>query len=198
MEPYYRYISLGHACQPAYNIRNILGQQEAHFFDWLVTPSTTIAHLLQSGGPLSLFNDKSAFKIVGQHKTNAIVEHAQLGVIFYHDFPHIKGIAAFDTVVSKYSHLAKRWNDTINTGKPILFVRHHASREDALAIKRAIYEAYPKLEYDLLVVNEGLPTEPWNISHVIDMTISTGSNDWHGDITGWTRIFNKVRKIRGA
>jgi hypothetical protein len=192
--PYYRYISLGHACQPAYHIRNILGQQEAHFFDWLVTSPTTIITLLQSGGPMSLFNDKSAFKITGQHKNNAIVEHNQLGVIFYHDFPYIGGITAWDKVVSKYTHLAKRWQDTMNMGQRILFIRHHANKEEALALKSAIYHAHPKLQYDIMIVNEtSQPTTPWNIDNIIDMTLNTAGNDWRGDIAGWTRIFNKLK-----
>jgi hypothetical protein len=120
-----------------------------------------------------------------------VVTNKDMGVVFYHDFPLTQGLNAFDTVKAKYTHLAKRWRETMQSDKKILFVRHYASMSEGLALRLAIHEAYPQLQYDILVVNDGVAVD-WGISNLINATINPTDADWRGDMAGWTRIFRKL------
>lgn len=191
---YHKYISVGHACQPANYIKSLTSQQEANFFDWLVTPVGALVKLVEFG-PESLFYDKSQFWTVDEPgRKKATVTHKSLGVVFYHEFPlGPKALNSFTQVELKFRHLAQRWHGLGQTSRKVLFIRHYAGKNDSLLIQNTLREAFPNLPFDLLSVNEDEENKaPWGIPGIINMCVNPTGADWKGDSVGWTNVFKQV------
>lgn len=191
---YHKYISLGHACQPAHYIRNVLHQDESQFFDWLVTPVGGLCKLIEHG-PETLFFDRSQFVTVDEpNRKKATVTHKSLGVMFYHEFPlGPKALNSFPTVEMKFRHLAQKWYGLRTTKKKVLFIRHYAGKDDSLLIANTLREEFPELPFDLLAVNEDEANiAPWGIPGIINMCVNPTTTDWKGDSAGWTHVFKTV------
>lgn len=191
---YNKVISIGHACQPAHYIRQFTNQQEAYFFDWLVTPTDSLVKLMQTG-PESLFYDKAQFVAVDEPgRKKATVTHKGLGVVLYHEFPSgPKALSSYDSVVLKYRHLAQRWYTIGLIRSKVLFIRHYAGKNDAQLIQNTIRQTFPQLQFDLLAVNEDEANiAPWGLPGIINMCVNPTTSDWKGDSVGWTDVFKKV------
>jgi hypothetical protein len=195
---YSKIVSLGLDCQPAHYIRTLSKQTEAYPFDWLITPVDALVNLIEHG-PESLFYDSSQFEDLHEKRpSNATIKHKRLGVVFFHDFPPNQGLGAFMQVQSKYRHLATRWQQTLApTNTNVLFIRHYATKDQAMAIQQAFKKQYPKLSFDLLVVNEGeSDKDPWNLTGITNINVAATGGDWHGDVDGWTNIFKQFDLIK--
>lgn len=193
MVKYHKVISVGSDCQPAHYIRNVLKQQEAYFFDWLITPPAAFVKLLQHG-PESLFYDRAQFQAIDESgRSHATVTHKGLGVVLFHEFPSgPKALNAFDNVAMKFRHLAQRWYGIPQLGR-ILFVRHYADKDESLSIQNAIGKAFPTLKFDLLVVNESDGT-PWGLPGIVNTCVGPTTTDWKGDVAGWTDLLKRMVK----
>lgn len=194
---YSKIISLGLDCQPAHYIRTLSKQTEAYPFDWLITPMETLPRILATG-PESIFYDVAQFEDLHEKRpSNATIKHKDLGIVFFHDFPPNQALGAFSQVQSKYRHLASRWHSTLNENIAVLFIRHYANKQNALDIRTALRKQYPKLAFDLLVVNEGAADrDPWGVENIFNRSVEATTTDWHGDSIGWTNIFKEFGLIR--
>ena len=191
---YHKVISIGHACQPANYIRSLTKQQEAYFFDWLVTPTDSFMKLIEHG-PESLFYDRSQFVSIDEPgRKKATVTHKALGVIFYHEFPiGPKALNSFDAVAMKYRNLARRWHELNTIRNKVLFIRHYAGKGDSLLIQGALRRVFPNVPFDLLSVNEDEANKvSWGLPGIINMCVNPTTTDWRGDVTGWTDIFKQA------
>lgn len=195
---YTKVISLGFDCQPANYIRTLTKQTEAYPFDWLITPIEALTKLIEHG-PESIFYNAAQFEDLQEKRpSHATIKHKDLGVVFFHDFPTNQGMGAFSQVQQKYRHLATRWHSTLNDKHDILFIRHYASKENALDIKAALRKQYPRLPFDLLVVNEGdSHKDAWGVDNIINRNVEpTVGGAWKGDEAGWTNIFKEFSLIK--
>jgi len=191
---YDKIIGIGHSCVPAYQIRRNFGQQEAYFFDWLVMPPSALVSIIKKG-LISLFC-KEKFVIYEQAGTSATyvpVVQKELNIIFYHDFRKSFGLLDYDQVLKKYSFLADRWNQLMQGGKKILFIRHHIKKDECVETYEAIRSTYFSLDFKILAVNECDPnTLLWNIDGIYSYYIKS-SNSWHGDNNEWLRVFREMK-----
>ena len=184
-------ISIGHSCVPAHQIRKWLNQQEAYFFDWLVTPPPALITLIRCG-LMTLF-DKSRLAIhePGKNKYVPII-HTEMKVIFYHEFRKEKELTDYSIVYSKYLFLSSRLNDLLKSQSKVLFIRHHIKKEECEEVQKAIAEAYPKLCFEILAVNECDPsTLNWNVPGIHSYHVNN-VQAWHGDDNQWLDVFKKV------
>lgn len=195
---YSKIISLGSDCQPAHYIRTLSKQTEAYPFDWLITPVEALTKLIEYG-PESMFYDASKFEDLHEKRpNNASIKHKELGVVFFHDFPPQQALGAFPQVQSKYRHLASRWHQALSGSKlNVLFIRHYASKDQAMAIQQALRKQYQVLPFDILAVNEGADhAGDWGLTGIINKNIEATDKDWHGDVAGWTDIFKQLNLIK--
>src|SRR5262245_53507791 len=186
---YYKIISIGHSCVPAFQIRKWLHQSEAYFFDWLVVPSPALIALLRTG-PMELFVDQAKLEAAGSHEGNTIVVHKDLNVRFYHDFGEQYDLADFPIVRDKYRFLADRWLELVNGAKLILFLRHHIKESECVEIQRKIQATYPGLDFEILAVNECAGRD-WGRAGIHNKYIRSGPV-WHGDDGEWWRVLEET------
>jgi hypothetical protein len=81
--PDYDYIvSLGGMCQPAWNIRNCFGTEDAYPFDWLITPGSSLLKILDDD-----FRDALILENLEAIQNRDTVLCRYYEVLHHHDFP---------------------------------------------------------------------------------------------------------------
>jgi hypothetical protein len=190
---YQKVVGIGHSCVPAYQIRKWIHQSEAYFFDWLVVPPPALIQLIR-GGLMKLF-DSSKFEVLEPPKpTSNFVPMTQrdLKVNFYHDFRKDRGMSDFNTVRNKYQFLAERWNVLMNSSHKILLIRHHINKQECIEVQQVIKAVYPKLDFEILAVNECDPNSlKWEVPGIYSRYVKP-CPVWHSDDNEWLKILNEV------
>src|SRR5262249_39680549 len=83
MGRYANVISLGLSCQPAAHIRDMLGQTEAYFFDWLVTEPEALRATIERNFEVLLEPTKLRYSDARRIQ----ILDPTTGLLFQHDFP---------------------------------------------------------------------------------------------------------------
>lgn len=117
-------VSLGNTCQTAYQIRRLLPQQqEAYFFDWLISPHAALIATLKEG--FSGFQKQKNLVLLST-LSNPIILDELYGFEFHHDFHSTNWRLSLNDVNQKYMALAERWRRLMTSGANILFIRQDA------------------------------------------------------------------------
>jgi hypothetical protein len=151
--PYHEVVSLGRACQPAYQLRRVLGISRAHVFDWIATTDTGIRSLiaddLQGHFALDrLFRDDLGF-----------VRERVTDTVFQHEFTQDDDIAAVHAITApRITAMAERWRRLMASNATVLFIRQHAwsgsPADSAEALLSTLHAAGPRLRLRLLYLTE--------------------------------------------
>lgn len=184
-------VSLGRACQPAYQIRRIFGAERAHVFDWVITPDQGLRASIDAG--LDQFFERDRL-VVGA--SQCVVDRIT-DVRFLHEFPS-KSVsdAEFTENVGRYALLIDRWRELMASNQRVLFVRQHAWEEDArvsaLMLRETLDRAGPSLDYEILYLTE--EDEPaWNEARIVNHRLHQPEPyDWRGDNAAWSALFDSV------
>jgi hypothetical protein len=194
---YYKVVSLGRACDIAYQIRRHFGQTEAYPFDWLITPIDGLIKIIRSDFSGFLDRDQLIVK-------DGQVVHRDTDVIFVHDFEEAevdKLDELLPAIAEKYARRIDRWRKVIHSHEPILFVRGSQSvgngilaDEDARSIYRALSKTYPRADIHLLAQNtpeSHIETKSHGRIHMANVPMPTPFT-WSGDDAAWSDVFQRV------
>lgn len=193
-------LSLGRACDTAFQIRRHFKQREAYPFDWLVTPYPALINLLE--------RDFSGFLLDENLQADGkyVVDKGS-GIAMMHDFetPALYQ-QTLDVVRAKYQRRIKRWLSLVNGGASILFVRsqqyvdhNNLGEEQSRALLKLLQQKYKNAKVHLLVQNppgaaipevveknfwllQLKPPDPW---------------EWSGDDAAWSEMFQRVKRSMG-
>jgi hypothetical protein len=104
-------ISLGSNCHPAFHIRRIFKDEEACFFDWLLTGENDLMRILRN--PVNAFREMlqpDLFYYVDRGRKNYTVRNTLYrGIVWTHDSKWAMPEDVIPGIVSKYRVLAKRF-----------------------------------------------------------------------------------------
>src|ERR1700722_19451349 len=116
------FVSLGHHCQAAYQIRRVSAPRaRAQFFDWLVTPHDGLIALLQNR--FCGFLTKENLLTRGAYGRNHDVVDVLFRIRLLHDFPLSVSLAdGLGAVQRKYRVLADRFLDLPH--RDLIFIRY--------------------------------------------------------------------------
>jgi hypothetical protein len=196
---FHKAISIGVSCQPAKQIRTILGQTEAYFFDWMIAPLPAMLKAVESDFAGMLQPQNLSYS----DSRKIRVEDSANGLQYQHDFPAdesgmvLPGFADHaDAVREKYLRRAMRTKEVINSGEPILLVRYvqvqpELTESARASVVRLFAERFPKGRLSFLWASpliEGFNrTDGGYLCHV------PYSPKWDGDEAGWRAAFDYVR-----
>ena len=166
--PYHEVVSLGRACQPAYQLRRVLNISRAHVFDWLITDDVGIRGHISARATDVLVLERL------QRDEDGVVCDRQTGTKFLHDFKKDVDIpTAWAAAVPRFATLVARWQKLMASNSTVLFIRQHAwdcnPVEAADALLATLQAAAPRLRIRLLYLSEpewtpDLPDRP-NLIH---------------------------------
>jgi hypothetical protein len=165
-----RVVSLGGNCMVTTEMRKFFGVESANLFDWWITPGDALVRLIESDFD-NLFATEY-LRMVGDRKS---VANLRYGILHHHDFPRNdeedRVVAITGEAIrrnrEKFAYLKRRWDELGDNGGPVLFVRYGWSMNEALLsgippeplgadatrLMSALERRFPKLDYDLLLID---------------------------------------------
>ncbi len=185
-------ISLGPSCETAYQIRQIVEQEEAYVFDWVIASARSVAQAV--GSDFSGFIHPEALSLEGL--TNA--DHPYIldrvsGIEFHHDFANdhdfINGLA---DVQAKFNYLINRMRSTLSSDIAVLFIHHLGSDVDAVHLRDAIVARFPKLKFRLLELTIGSATDLSFDDEIVFGNIPGYGTTWQERTVQWEAVLDKL------
>jgi hypothetical protein len=190
-------VGLGQHCESTYQIRRILGQESAHFFDWLEIDLVSVRDAIATDfadvlhpGKLSLTTDGTGALDLGA------------GIEFYHEFHAQEGKdltlddieVQLSTVREKYAFLADRWREMTASSARVLYVRQDANGVEKVAdireLRDTIADRYPGHDFAILWLGR---TPPADLDHpppgVAFREVPLLPDRWQGDDDAWDALF---------
>lgn len=216
-------ISLGCRCDTAFQIRNYFGIDRAYFFDWLISPLSSVINLLDND-----FSDvclRENLEIIPAPVSGPTVETVidkKYGYALHHEFsrtPEGRISAAFEEEFakanSKLLFLSQRLNWILSNRGRVLFVRRGGDfdirdeipykNDDSciLRLNSSLRRKAPNLDFDLLALNAPQPNQgqiPENI-HFRSLhgpkagEWSDPAHNWKGSTISYSESFDSI--VRG-
>ena len=187
-------VSLGYACDVAFQIRRVFDQTESYPFDWLLTPLDAVEALIE--------NSFAGFLI----PENLCLERDYIldlsnGIKYLHDFKnHQDFLSEVSDVQEKYSRRIARWLELMNGDAQVLFIRGQKDYNklppiDLAAARRLwsiISKTYPAIDPHLLVIQPLDCAVPEFTDNKIKM-VRMGNPDpivWSGDDGKWQHLLS--------
>jgi hypothetical protein len=194
MGRYAKVISLGLSCQPAAHIREMLGQTEAYFFDWLVTEPEALRATIEHD--FEVLRDPEKLSYSDARKIQIL--DPTTGLMFQHDFPADGEVIRpgyadhVDEVRGKYQRRAARLAAVLNSGAPTLLVRlaHTAVELDEPArdgLAQLVNEKF-KGDFTFLWASPAA-TESRRCRNGYVAALKPDWSHWKGDAASWRKAF---------
>lgn len=192
IKQYDEVVSLGTACQAAWQLEGNGIRRLAYPFDWLVTPFHGLIPFLTHQGAGFLDRDKiEIVKTLPGKATYLHVADLTYDIHFIHDFRGGEGIDNYDKIKDKYDRRIQRFFTLLQSNKKILFFRVQISRDEAIVLDSFIHTHYPKLEYTLVAINDSPDAEnDWGLERVRNFYMHQTIDNWEGDGEKWKEIFS--------
>ncbi|HJV25562.1 MAG TPA: DUF1796 family putative cysteine peptidase [Aromatoleum sp.] len=197
-------IGFGVSCQTAYQIRRHTRNEQAFFFDWLITENIDAIDLIVNGFDANLFLPETC-RVVDK---GLRVLDPWSGLKFQHDFPTAEGsiasdfISARQSVKDKYLFLRDRTLKAMNSEFPV-FIRyewpssaHNTDPISACARFRAAISRNSDQRALYVLASESIPeSRACENMLVCKLRPFQGpeSNRWKGDDASWDDLFSFVR-----
>ncbi|MFG1395267.1 DUF1796 family putative cysteine peptidase [Xanthobacter agilis] len=177
--PYDLVISLGGRCDVSFQIRQYFDLERTYFFDWLITPISSVLALLKSDfADVCLRENLKIVPAAGSGGTAQTVIDVKYGFALHHEFtrtPENRISDAFEAeienVQAKMRVLAGRVLEALDSRQRILFVRrggdftmpgeiqHTPDPAFATSLHAGLKDRAPTLNFDLLAMNMPAPPE---------------------------------------
>jgi hypothetical protein len=123
------FVSLGHRCEVAWQLREFSGQEQAYPFDWLVTPLQAIPMMVEED--FAAIADPKYLRVTEYGGgIGWSVENMRYKVLLHHEFKRAPDgrivddwRGSIEQVAAKFAYLRRRWIDLMESARQICFVR---------------------------------------------------------------------------
>jgi hypothetical protein len=195
---YKKVISLGPSCETALQIREVIDQDEAYVFDWVIAPPGVVAAVLEEDFSTLLYPDNLSFVPRGDGVENAHVYDTGSGLEFHHDFRNApEFMEGYENAAGKYAFLINRFRSRMSDG-PILFIQHQADHANAQRLESAIATRYPNLPFRLLVIGTAGVPHDWPAeggeARLFRVDIPGSGHTWQERTPQWRAVLVPILK----
>jgi hypothetical protein len=215
-------ISLGGACAPALNLRNLKLRFDAYPFDWILSPFEGLCKALEEDFQNFLTD------LTIRSEGNGVIDH--YGFHFTHDWPTVNNQKIEDLYKVLYigdlrtMPLASNWADTIAAVKEkyqrridrfraacrgsekVFFIRaERFSQEEAIRLRDLLMKKYPLLDFVLIAIdNTPSFATAWNLDRISNFRVDrwddyraygNGLNQVSSDFELLVRSFNDLEPV---
>lgn len=203
-------LSLGKACEVAYQIRrNFPEQPESYFFDWLGTNKKGLLSILRADFEDFIAEEQiQPTRGVDPRGRYQHVIQRTYGITMRHHFPADAPIAAgIPQNREKFAYLLQRWRGTLDTGKRILFIRRDTDASEGYKaapggraafidqVAAELDRLYPGLDFQLLHIVE-TDSGPAAEDPRVTRALMPPSPKWTGEHDAWTEALAPVRVVQ--
>lgn len=192
IKEYDEVVSLGTACQAAWQLEANGMRQLAYPFDWVVTPFHALKAFLENKGENFLDKDKLVIaEVLNGSPSMLRVVDTTYDMHFIHDFlaPDMPNYAE---VKAKYDRRVKRFFKLLETDKKILFIRVNILRHEAEYLDNFLHTSYPQLRYTLVALSEYSADQvDWGLPRIRNFYMPQTPGDWAGNHEQWKEILRQ-------
>lgn len=187
-------ISLGAACETAYNLRRHYSFGTAYPFDWWISPTSGAARFIRDGDAAALYRTGDLTPTANGRS----IVNVRYGIRLHHEFPHDRQVegrpisanwaAHIASPQARTAHLARRFFSLASTGRNLMFVRSFGPRDTNVAMLQDLLEAldarFSPARIGVVLVNyAGTVPEAWPVTRAaVPRVAGTG---WRGDAAAW-------------
>lgn len=203
-------ISLGSACQVAYQIRRWLkvnepiplewmgsegGNTSKSFipypFDWLFTPVPGVIRAINSDFKDFLLKENLEYI----PDVEPYIQDRLYGTNYFHFFPRTENfMEAYNEVLRKFNRSRENWHNGLSSGKPVMFVRQCTlPPSHAQDVAMALRNAYPDLDFVLLWASP--EEDEWTEGNVIYRCLRAEVGNWKGRDDLWDAALDDARQL---
>ena len=183
-----RMVSLGRACEVAFQIRMHSNKTDSDFFDWLITPFDGLMEALRS----NLDGLLEADELYLQADKN-FVNNKRTGIQYGHVFMRDESHNIPDTfledlprVREKFDYLKAKFFSNAKSEGPICFIRRDINSSQAKILEEQLEAMFPSLDFKLACVNaEDVGLGDTNSPRIIDLRIVNSAHDGLGFPEPW-------------
>ncbi|KAB2335692.1 DUF1796 family putative cysteine peptidase [Bacillus mesophilum] len=190
--------SLGHLCLASMQLRKFQLRPFSGVLDWVGSPNLSNINSLISNDFKDFLNFQHLQPVKYLSSTDLYVWDSYYDIGFNHDFKtdqnSLEQLGGYDTVKEKYDRRIARFNEKLETGKRILFIRTEGNKEEIEVLQQILAQKCSG-DFELLVVNhqpvQSMSEHFWNIPNV---TVAEMPNDeiWDGNDAYWAELFDGV------
>ncbi|MBW6397505.1 papain-like cysteine peptidase [Roseomonas sp. HJA6] len=187
-------VSLGRACETAYNLRRHYGFATAYPFDWWISTTEGAARFIRDGDAEALYRQED----LSVSADGDAVGNARYGIRLQHEFPRDRRLEGRPVVADwadhleaprkRTAHLARRFFGLAATARNIVFVRAIAPRDTNGAAVAALLEAldmrFTAARVAVVLVNYRGQVPAAHPVHRLSVARPAGA-DWRGDSGAW-------------
>lgn len=184
-------VSLGRACETAYNLRRHYGFATAYPFDWWISTTAGVARFIADGDTAALYDD-AALRLSPDGDS---VVNPRFGIRLHHEFPRQRGVQGQPVVVDWAAHIPAARDRTAHlahrmfgiTGTAV-FMRTFGPRDGdgtaVAALLTALEARFPATRIGVVLVNfRGRAPAGAAVQRLV-VARPTGA-DWRGDPASW-------------
>jgi hypothetical protein len=186
-------VSLGRACETAYNLRRHYGFATAYPFDWWISGTDGVARFIREANADDLYR-LSALEPVDD---GASIRNARYDIRLHHEFPRDRGAPGRPVIAdwaarvaaprARTAHLARRLFGLADTAGSIVFVRSCRPRDGEAALAallQALEMRFPRQQVGVVLVNhQGADVAGYPAHRMAVAPPATA--DWRGDPAAW-------------
>lgn len=186
-------VSLGSACQSAWQLEVNEVRKWAYPFDWLVTSFDGLVAFIMNRGEGFLERDNLEVVEVLKGDSLSFLHVVDRKYDFHsiHDF-FFPDMYNYDKVKDKYERRIQRFFALLESDRKILFVRTQISRNEATYLDSLLHRLYPHLEYTLVAVSGDPDAQmDWGLERVRNFYMQQTQGDWQGDYQKWKEILSQ-------
>ena len=198
-------LSLGYDCKVAWQIRRHSGQDQAFFFDWLMTPPDALSVLL--GRDEDLLRD-GRWELI---KDDCCLRDLDTGLMFMHEFPAVPVVGGeqshrilpelvsshLPVARAKFAYLRRKTLELLRGSPDLLLVRADEvatldeAMEQANRMRRLFLPINPRLKF--AVASTLIPASGAVADTLIFKT--EPGEDWRGGHASWSQLFRTAEQL---
>lgn len=195
--PVRKLISLGHACEVGFQLRQHSGDNTAQFFDWLGTPAPGLIALVRADFPAFRREDLVLEK---PGTRTSVVRHVPTGIGFAHQFPRRGRVIPanflndYPSFASRIDYLAARFRRTVRSDA-VQFVRRCVTQQEALELEDAMRSTFPSADMRFLYVNADGPRFDTPLGRSVRVAEPRSP---FGDSLAWARLLEREGLVEAS
>lgn len=187
-------VSLGSACETAYNLRRHFGFATAYPFDWWISPTAGVAGFIRDGDAAALYREDD---LQPSAHARSIV-NARYGIRLHHEFPRDRHAPGQPVIAdwtrhlaaprARTEHLTGRLFGLASAGRSLVFVRSFGPRDTNTqaveALLAALEDRFGPARIGVVLVNyEGRVPAGRPVTRLA--VARAAGSDWRGDAAAW-------------
>lgn len=209
------YISLGHRCEVAWQIRHWTGQEQSYPWDWLVSSLSGCTAMIEDD--FVHLHDEDLLKVVAYGSGSGwSVLNTRYNVLLHHQFDRDRDGKIIEgwrhqikDARSKFAHLRLRWRSLLESEGHLCFIRRFSNLEmpsergaatscdDYLKVIDVIKRRAPRAKISLALGDcRDLPASP----HMLPFSVGRATSEdwpdpkhiWRGRSSSYQKLFREM------